>query len=97
MQYLMIDWLDVEDDDEPCRIYVALGPDRREVSRIDMYRNGVYVMCDEGSPELKPEPYPDNIYSLPGAPIVRNLKPAQFYSYWEDIKEIQCRPMDIFF
>ena len=96
-QYLMIDWLDVEDDDEPCRVYVALGPDRREVSRIDMYRNGVYVMCDEDSPELKPDPYPDNIYSLPGAPIVRNLKPAQFYSYWEEIKEIQCRPMDIFF
>ena len=97
MQYLTIAWDDVAVEEEHCRIYVELGPDRREVRRIDMYRNGAYVLCDEGAPDLKPDPYPDNIYALPGAPVVRNLTPGQFYNYWEEIKEIQCRPMDIFF
>lgn len=97
MQYLMLDWDEPAEEDDPCRVYVQLDGHRREVRRIDMYRNGTYILWDEGAAELKPEPYPDNIYSLPGAPMVQRLSAVQFESYWAEIKDMQCRPMDIFF
>ena len=46
MRYYMIEQ-DPEDEDEPCRIYLELNDRGAVQRRVEIYRNGVYIISSQ--------------------------------------------------
>lgn len=104
MEYVLAEW-DHDLDDEPYLIYSELDAARREVRRVEFYRNGVTFSYggergNEGA--LSPDPFPEDLRDLPspegaGDVTARRISPSLFYEIWNQAQERPDGFMGMFF
>ena len=104
MEYIMAEW-DHDLDDEPYRIYYELDKDRREVRRVEFYRNGITFSYggergNEGA--LSPDPFPEDLRKLhpetgEGDFTARSISAGLFYEIWNQAQERPDGFMGMFF
>lgn len=104
MHYVLAEW-DHEMDDEPYRIYSELDGSRREVRRVEFYRNGITFSYggergNEGA--LAPSPFPEDLRDLRPEPdegtfTARAISPGLFYEIWNQAQEQPDGFMGMFF
>lgn len=102
MKYVLAEW-DHELDDEPYQIYSELDGARREIRRVEFYRNGVTFSYggergNEGA--LEPEPFPEDLRDLQmeeGDFTAREISPSLFYEIWNQAQERPDGFMGMFF
>lgn len=104
MEYVMAEW-DHDLDDEPYRIYYELDGSRREVRRVEFYRNGITFSYggERGSEDaLSPDPFPADLREFHPEPdegvfTARNISPGLFYEIWNQAQERPDGFMGLFF
>lgn len=93
MKYVLTEW-DHDLDDEPYLVYSELDNTRREVRRVEFYRNGITFSYggergNEGA--LSPDPFPEDLRDLepPGEGdfFAREISPGLFYEIWNQAQE----------
>lgn len=104
MEYVLAEW-DHDLDDEPYRIYYELDAGRREVRRVEFYRNGITFSYggergNEGA--LCPDPFPADLWELrpEGAEedfSARAISPGLFHEIWAQAQERPDGFMGMFF
>ena len=104
MEYILAEW-EHDLDDEPYRIYYELDSRRREVRRVEFYRNGItFSYGGERGNEgvLSPDPFPADLRELrpetdEGDFTARSISPGLFYEIWNQDQERHDGFMGIFF
>lgn len=104
MQYLLIEW-DHDLDDEPYLVYSELDDGRREIRRVEFYRNGIsfsYGGERGGEGALAPDPLPEDLRTLrpeneEGAFHVQSIPPSLFHEIWNQAQERPDGFMGMFF
>ena len=103
MRYVLAEW-DHDLDDEPYLVYSELDGARREVRRVEFYRNGITFSYgaergNEGA--LSPEPFPEDLRDLPppeeGDFSAHEISPGLFYEIWNQAQERPDGFMGMFF
>ena len=104
MQYVLVEW-DRDLDDEPYMIYSELDGARREVRRVEFYRNGICFSYggergNEGA--LNPDPFPEDLRELnreseDGECRAQGIPPGLFYEIWNQAQERPDGFMGMFF
>lgn len=104
MEYVLAEW-EHDLDDEPYRIYYELDGSRREVRRVEFYRNGItFSYGGERGNEgvLSPDPFPADLRELrpetdEGDFTARGISPGLFYEIWNQAQERPDGFMGMFF
>ena len=102
MRYVAAEW-DHDLDDEPYLVYSELDGSRREVRRVEFYRNGITFSYggergNEGA--LRREPFPEDLRDLQtpeGELSAREISPGLFYEIWNQAQERPDGFMGMFF
>ena len=104
MQYVLVEW-EHDLDDEPYMIYSELDESRREVRRVEFYRNGICFSYggergNEGA--LNPDPFPEDLRELnredeDGVCRAQSIPPGLFYEIWNQAQERPDGFMGMFF
>jgi len=95
MRYVLAEW-DHDLDDEPYLVYSELDDTRREVRRVEFYRNGITFsyggeLGNEGA--LRPDPFPEDLRDLEppeegeGDFSAHEISPGLFYEIWNQAQE----------
>lgn len=95
MRYVLAEW-DHDLDDEPYLVYSELDDARRELRRVEFYRNGITFSYggergNEGA--LSPDPFPEDLRDLEppeegeGDFSARQISPGLFYEIWNQAQE----------
>ena len=90
MRYYMIEQ-DPEDEDEPCRIYLELNDRGAVQRRVEIYRNGVYIISSQ------PETAPADLSAMTGDGARLILSPMQFDEIWMQAREMPDGITGMFF
>lgn len=104
MRYVSIEW-DHDLDDEPYLIYSELDDGRREVRRVEFYRNGIafsYGGGRGGEDALSKDPFPEDLRTLrpdggEGALHAQSIPPSLFHEIWAQAQERPDGFMGMFF
>lgn len=104
MEYILAEW-DHDLDDEPYRIYYELDGNRKEVRRVEFYRNGItfsYGGERGGEEALSPDPFPEDLRRLrpendEGDFTARGISAGLFYEIWNQAQERPDGFMGMFF
>lgn len=102
MKYILAEW-EHDFDDEPYLIYSELDGGRREIRRVEFYRNGITFSYggergNEGA--LAREPFPEDLRDLhpgEGDYTAREISPGLFYEIWNQAQERPDGFMGMFF
>lgn len=104
MRYVLAEW-DHDLDDEPYLVYSELDDSRREVRRVEFYRNGITFSYggergNEGA--LSSDPFPEDLRDLPPPDgewdfSAREISPGLFYEIWNQAQERPDGFMGMFF
>lgn len=102
MKYVLAEW-EHDFDDEPYLIYSELDDGRREIRRVEFYRNGITFSYggergNEGA--LAQEPFPEDLRDLhpeEGDYTAREISPGLFYEIWNQAQERPDGFMGMFF
>ena len=94
MQYVLLEW-DHDLDDEPYLVYSELDDSRREVRRVEFYRNGLsfsYGGERGGEGALAPEPFPEDLRALrpageEGSSHAQSIPAGLFHEIWAQAQE----------
>lgn len=101
MEYVLVEWShDLED--EPYEIYSELDADRREVRKIEFFRNGLCFSYggDRGNYDaLAREPFPADLRSLnlSGEREAKSISRSHFLEVWNQAQERPDGFMGMFF
>lgn len=100
MTYVLIEQ-DVDEDDEPTLIYSQLDESRREVRRVEFYRNGLSFAYggERGHEEaLAPKPFPEDLRALnrPGEVSAHTITAEVFHAIWNQAQELPDGFMGMF-
>lgn len=105
MQYVMIEW-DHDLDDEPYQVYSELDDRRREVRKVEFFRNGICFSygAERGNlGALAADPFPEDLRELErrageGERITARAIPANFFcEIWNQAQERPDGFMGMFF
>ena len=105
MQYVMIEW-EHDLDDEPYQIFSELDGSRKEVRKVEFYRNGICFSYggergNDGA--LSQEPFPEDLREIErraeeGETIsARAISASFFYEIWNQAQERPDGFMGMFF
>lgn len=104
MEYVLAEW-EHGLDDEPYLIYSELDAARREIRRVEFYRNGITFSYggergNEGT--LSPDPFPEDLRDLSppdgeGEFTARKISQSLFYEIWNQAQERPDGFMGMFF
>ena len=101
MEYVLVEWShDLED--EPYEIYSELDSDRREVRKIEFFRNGLCFSYggERGSFEaLSKDPFPADLrsWNLDGQREAKAISRSFFQEIWNQAQERPDGFMGMFF
>lgn len=90
MRYYMIE-KDSQDEDEPCRVYLELNDTGVIQRRVEIYRNGVYIISSQ------PETVPADMAHLTEDGTRFILSPMQFDEIWMQAREMPDGITGMFF
>ena len=103
MDYVLTEW-DHDLDDEPYLIYSELDDSRREVRKVEFFRNGICFSYgaergNEGA--LSPEPFPEDLRTVTGGGegtcAARTISRRLFQEIWNQAQERPDGFMGMFF
>ncbi|WP_298035400.1 DUF6881 domain-containing protein [uncultured Dysosmobacter sp.] len=101
MEYVLVEWTH-EYEDEPYEIYSELDADRREVRKVEFFRNGLCFSYggDRGNCDaLADVPFPENLRVIGQTEgmTARSISRSHFLEVWNQAQERPDGFMGMFF